>query len=95
MNSTKRFHNICREIKRALGEKASYREILECAQLIISIYDRDGKEKEFLEEVPRTLDQKALYEIWEEEPWLIYFKESMREQFVDSEWNQIKAQYAI
>ena len=95
MNKKIKFHNVCNEIKKALGKDTSYREILECSQLIINIFDQDEEGKDFFIEEPKTLDQKELYEIWEEEPWTIYFEESMNDQFIDFDWGQIRTQYAI
>ena len=89
-----KFQSICNEIKRALGGQASYREILECAQFVMSVYTKDINELESLGKTPRTLDQKPLYEIWEEDPWTIYFKESLLCPFEETDHDQSIHQYA-
>ena len=95
MNTKTKFQKICAEIKQALGTKASYREILECAQLIMTVYKKDADGNDFLEEASETLDQKALFEIWEETPWAIYFKEPLLDPCQEPDWNQVKLQCAI
>ena len=79
MNTKAKFQNICAEIKQALGKETSHREILECAQLIMTVYKKDADDKHFLEEARRTMDEKPLFEIWEETPWAIYFRERLFE----------------
>ena len=95
MNKKTKFQNICQEIKNALGDQASYIEVLECAQLVMNIYDQDLKEKKHLEEPRKTLDQKSLYEIWEQDPWLIYFKESISDRFLEPDFAQFQYQCGI
>lgn len=95
MNTKTKFQKICAEIKQALGEQTSYREILECAQLIMTVYKKDTDDKDFLEEAQETMDQKPLFEIWEETPWTIYFKEPLLEACQEPDWNQVKLQHAL
>ena len=77
MNKKEKFQSVVNEIRKALGSEASYQEILECAQLVTISLDHSQNDKSFFEETLKTMDEKPLYEIWEEDPWKIYFQESM------------------
>lgn len=75
MNKTVKFQNIVAEIKQALGQSVPYREILECAQLILSTFESEKTDEAILREGPASLDQIEIHDIWEKDPWQIYWKE--------------------
>lgn len=83
MTKKAQFQNIVSEIRRALGQSASYREILDCASLIFNTFESEKFDEEIIREGSASLDQIEIHDIWEQDPWRIYWQEPIEHQDVE------------
>ena len=82
MTRKTQFQNIVSEIRRALGQSASYKEILDCASLIFNTFESEKFDEEIIREGSASLDQMEIHDIWEKDPWQIYWQEPIDDQDV-------------
>lgn len=83
MTKKTQFQNIVNEIRQALGHSASYREILDCASLIFNTFESEKLDGEIIRESSASLDQMEIHDIWEKDPWQIYWQEPIEDRDVE------------
>ncbi len=93
MNRKAQFHSVLTEIRNALGAEATYREVLECAELVIRTLGEKSEVCEVIEDDDDLMELKPLYELFEEDPWKIFLSESSGFYIDDFESYQIKRNY--
>jgi hypothetical protein len=93
MNKKAQFHNVLTEIRNALGADATYREVLECAELVIRTLGEKSEVCDAMVNEEDLMELKPLYEIFEEDPWQIFFSESSGLCIDEFELYQIKRNY--
>ena len=95
MNKKVQFQNVVAGIIEGLHVETSCHENLECAQVVITTLGDESDNQYILKDKADTIDRKPLYEIFEEDSWHIYFKESVSDRLLEPDFSQFQYQYEI